>query len=187
MKKSVIAALALSLMLFAGTASADIIGIFGDEAGTICQVDASTAYAYASIYFLALLTDTPTINACEFGATGVNMPANGLPTIAWNTDLVIGDIMSPDGVALAFTDPLAGPVAMLGSIEYFVLNPFPADHAMTVVPSGAGNLVVVDGDTSETVPAMGWGLLVNCTLGDGCACDVIAVDESSMSEIKALY
>lgn len=187
MKKSVIAALALSLMLFAGVASADVIGIFGDEQGTICEVDAATAYTYANIYFVALLTDTPMINACEFGATGVSMPANGLATVTWNTDLVIGDIMSPDGVALAFSEPLSAPVALLGNIEYFILNPFPADHMMSVVPSGAGNLVVVDADSSSESPAMGWSLLVNCTLGDGCACDVIAVDDASWSEVKALY
>lgn len=187
MKKSVIAVLAIGLMLFAGAASANVIGIFGDMEGTVCQVDANVAYQYAYVYFVGLLSSVPAISACEFGATGVFMPANGLATVTWNTSLVIGDIMTPDGVALAFNPILEGPVANLGQIQYFVLSPFPPDHMMSVVPSGAGNLVFVDAADSSEVPAMGWSTIVNCTLGDACACDVIATEDTSWSEVKALY
>jgi hypothetical protein len=174
-------------MLSAGAASANVIGIFADMEGTVCEADAMVAYSYVEVYFVALLSTVPTMSACEFGATGVSLPGTALPTVTWNTQLVIGDIMTPDGVALAFNPYLDGPVANLGSISYFVLAPFPMDHLMSIVPSGAGNLVVVDATDSSEVPAMGWGKIINCTLGDACACDVIATDETSWSEVKALY
>lgn len=194
MKKSVIAVLALSLMLFASVASANVIGIFGDAAGTSCSADAVIPYTYTTVYFNALLTDVVNMSACEFGATGVALPPGAaIATVAWNTTLVIGDIMTPDGAALAFSPPLTGPVAALGSIQYFLLTPalIPPNHLMSVVASGAGNLVVVDADSGAEVPADGWSLVMNCEVGGPfgqCECDdTIATEESSFSEVKALY
>lgn len=186
MKKSVIAALALSLLLFASVGSANVIGVFGEVEAVTCTADALVPYSYVNIYFNALLTDIGAISACEFGATGVDFTGMAIATVLWNTTLVIGDIMTPSGVALAFTAPLAGPVANLGHIQYFVLAPFPADSRVSIVASGDGNLVLVDSATNGEVPATGQDFMFNCSQSD-CSCSGVPTDESSWSEVKALY
>ncbi|MCB9514625.1 MAG: hypothetical protein H6693_00340 [Candidatus Latescibacteria bacterium] len=148
-------------------------------------------YTTVPVYFLAQLDDIGAMSACEFGASGVNLTGMAIATVAWNTTLVIGDIMTPDGVALAFTTPLDAPLAYLGSISYFLLAAVPADHAMEVVPSGAGNILVVDADTAAEIPAAGWSCIVNCTPGGvygSCQCqDGIATEDATWGQIKALY
>ncbi len=196
MKKSVIAALALSLVLMASAASAaNVIGIFGEQGALTCSKAWTTPYASVTVYFVALLEPSvPTMSACEFGATGVTQAATGAlaATPAWNTTLVIGNIMTPDGVALAFTTPLEAPLAYLGSIAYIGGQvPPAADFVMEVVPSGAGNLVVVDAETASEVPAEGWRMIINCVVGGpngACQCEAtIAAEEAAWGQIKALY
>jgi hypothetical protein len=191
MKKSVIAALILSLMLAAGVASASVIGIFGDQDATTCTADATVPYTSTVVYFMAVLDDINSMSACEFGATGVDLTGMAIATVTWNTDLVIGNIMSPDGIALAFSTPPTAPLAYLGNISYFLLAALPADHVMAIVPSGVGNIVVVNAETAEEVPAEGWSCVVNCTLGGpfgNCLCeDTIATEDANWGQIKALY
>jgi len=190
MKKSVIAALALSLFLMAGAASASIIGIFGDTGATTCAKDFVTQYTTVTVYFCALLDDTAAISAAEFGATGVNLPPN-IITVDWDTDLVIGNILEPQGVALAFPTPKEAPLAYLGSIAYFLLAALPANHVMQITPSGFGNLVLVDAATQTAVYPEGWRLIANCQVGGDygeCLCEAtIATEEAAWGQIKALY
>ncbi|MBM4201117.1 MAG: hypothetical protein FJ189_07510 [Gammaproteobacteria bacterium] len=190
MKKSVIAALALSLFLMAGAASASIIGIFGDTGATTCVKAMSAQYTYAEVYFCALLDDTAAISACEFGATGVVLPGT-IITVTWDTTLVIGNIQTADGVALAFPVPKAAPLAYLGKIQYFILAPQMPNTVLSVVPSGAGNLVIVDAGTASELPAEGWRLIVNCVPGGdygNCLCEnTIATEDAAWGQIKALY
>lgn len=197
MKKIVIAAMALSLVLMAGVASAtNVIGIFGEPEALTCSKAWNAPYASVTVYFVAMLdpTTVPTMSACEFGATGVTQAATGAlaATPTWNTTLVIGSIMTPDGVALAFTTPLEAPLAYLGNIAYVGgMTPPAADYVMEVVPSGFGNLVVVDAETATEVPAEGWRLVVNCVVGGPngeCGCDnTIATEDAAWGQIKALY
>jgi hypothetical protein len=192
MKKNVIAVLALSLFLMAGPASASIIGLFGDLDATTCTKTVNTAYVYVEVYFCALLDDTPAISACEFGATGITMAGFAVtPTVTWDTPLVIGSILTPEGVALAFPTPKQAPLAYLGTISWFVLAAFPANSVMQIVPSEAGNLVVVDAETAVILPAQGWRLIANCQVGGeygDCLCEgTIATSEAAWGQIKALY
>jgi len=191
MKKSVIAALALSLFLMAGAASASIIGIFGDTGATTCQKNFTAQYTTVEVYFCALLDDVASISACEFGATGVDRTGSAIATVLWDTPLVIGNIMLPDGVALAFPTPKAAPLAYLGKISYFILAPFPANSVMQVTPSGFGNLLIVDYETATEIVAQGWRLIANCVPGGeygDCLCEgTIATDDAAWGQIKALY
>lgn len=190
MKKSVIAVLALSLVLMAGAASASIIGIFGDTGATTCAKAMNAQYTTQVVYVCALLDDTAAISACEFGATGVNVPPH-IITVAWDTQLVIGNLLTADGVALAFNPPKAAPLAYLGSISYFLLGALPNNHVMQIVPSGAGNLVVVDYETATELDAIGWRLIANCIPGGeygDCLCEAtIATEDAAWGQIKALY
>jgi len=192
MKKSVIAALALSLILAAGAANASVIGIFGDTGALTCAKAFSAPYTTVEVYFCAKLDDVASISACEFGATGVNLvPPQAIATVTWDTNLVIGSIMTADGVALAFTTPRQAPLAYLGKIAYFLLAALPANSVMQVVPSGAGNLVVVDAGSASEVPAEGWRLIANCVIGGvhgNCQCeDNIATADAAWGQVKALY
>jgi hypothetical protein len=194
MKKSVIAALALSLMLVAGAAGASVIGIFGEPEAVTCTGDFSVQYTTAVVHFAALLDDVGSISACEFGADGIDLvsrPEVATQTALWETDLVIGNIFG-DGVALAFAEPLAAPVAYLGRLEYFLLAALPPDEVvMSIVPTILGNLLIVDFDTAAEIPAEGWSLVVNCTVGGpfgNCLCmDPIATEDANWGQIKALY
>ncbi len=183
MKKSVIAVLALSLVLFSGVASANVIGVFGDQYAIFCEIDASQPYTTAVFHFVALMSDIPRMSAAEFGATGLLGDAANIVTPAWSTDLVIGSL--PAGVSLAWTVPLDGPVAYLGAVNVFLMAAYPADQLVSVVASEDGNLVIVDADAAEARDAMGWSSLINCSAD--CGCDIIATDDNSWSEIKALY
>ena len=185
MKKSVIAVLALSLMLFASVASANVIGFFGDMEATTCDAVMTLPYVAVTVHMVAMLSDITLMSACEFGATGLDLPNLLIPpSVVWNTDLAIGDIFG-DGIALAFSPFAEAPMAYLGNITYLPLSPLPADLMMSIVPSAAGVLVVVDGEDASEHAAMGWSLIVNCS-GD-CGCDVIATDDNSWSGIKDLY
>lgn len=190
MKKSVIAALALSLFLMAGAASASVIGIFGDTGAMTCAKAFTAQYTTVEVYFIAMLDDTEAISACEFGATGVNLPPH-IITVTWDTPLVIGNILTADGVALAFPTPKTAPLAYLGKIAYFLLSALPANSVMQVVPSAAGNLVVVDAGTASEIPVEGWRLVANCAPGGAygnCQCeDNIATEDAAWGQIKALY
>lgn len=186
MKKSVIAALALSLMLFAGVASAEVIGIFGDMEGTVCAVDIAVPYTYVDVYFLTLLTDLPALTAVEFGATGVNLAGLTIPTVTWNSPLVIGDLFADGGVSVAFTAPMPGPVVLIGGINYFVLAPVPENTRMQVGPNPGSNKLVVVDEAFQEIDAMGFGLVANCSLAD-CSCEGVPTDDSTWSEVKSLY
>lgn len=190
MKKSVIAALALSLFLMAGAASASVIGIFGDTGAVTCTKAFNVQYTTVEVYFIAVLDDVEAISACEFGATGINLPPN-IITVTWDTPLAIGNILTPDGIALAFQTPKTAPLAYLGKIAYFLLAALPPSSVMQVVPSGAGNLVIVDAASAQEIPAEGWRLIANCTPGGAygnCQCeDNIATEDAAWGQIKALY
>lgn len=190
MKKSVIAALALSLFLMAGAASASVIGIFGDTGATTCQKAFNVPYTSVEVYFCALLDDVASISAVEFGATGINLPPN-IMTVTWDTPLAIGDIMADGGVALAFPTPKAAPLAYLGKISYFLLAALPQNHVMQVGPSQYGNLLIVDYETATEIEAIGWRLVANCVVGGefgDCLCEnSVATEDAAWGQIKALY
>ena len=187
MKKS---ALVLGLLLLATAANANIIGLFADPAATDCTSDMNAAYVTVNIKLVGVLTDVASITAAEFGATGVNLAPMAIQTVTWTTTLVIGDIMTPQGVALAWTTPQAGPIVQLGNIAYFLLAAQPPDVRMCVVPSGAGVLAIVDADFVQH-PASGWCHVVNCVVGGqygACTClDNIPTQESSWGAVKSLF
>jgi hypothetical protein len=197
MKKSVIAVLALSSLLVAGSATAqlttDVIGIFADADATQCEIVPGAQYSTMTVHFVALLNTIGAMSACEFAATGTTLPAGASAPSQpmWATDLVIGNI--DEGVALAFSEPLVAPVAYLGFQDYFLITPalIPADYAMTIVESSAGNILVVDADTTNEIPAEGWSLIANCTPGGpygDCSCEEgVATEDAAWGQIKALY
>jgi hypothetical protein len=150
------------------------------------------------------------INAAEFAIDHLPDASMCQITAYWNTDLVIGDLET--GIALAFVDPLEAPLAIFGHLEFIAWEPFPDDYRLEVVPSEAGNLVIVDAGTWTEIPVQGGLHIFNPTDASDYACNAwvgdelclwttaealewcqdikvftTPVDESSWSAVKALY
>jgi len=187
MKKFVLAMFAL--MLMAGVANANVIGVFADMDATTCEI-AVIPYAPVDLFILAVLDNVPAITAAEFGAD--NMPENlgypnGTVTITWSTGLVIGNIY--EGVALAWDAAQVGPIVLLGNVNVLDFGGFAFDnHATCIVgsPSNPDYTVPVIVDEEYVVhEATGWCFVFNC-VGD-CDCMSIPVEDTDFSSIKALY
>jgi hypothetical protein len=79
----------------------------------------------------------------------------------WNTELIIGNV--EEGIALAFLQPLTGPLFYFGYLEFIAWEPVANDHVMTVVANGdTGMLAVVDGDYAVIIVG-GGNHTFNCT------------------------
>ena len=164
------------------------LGVYADELAVICYSD-QFQYQSAAVYVSALLPPwLPGITAAEFSID--NLPATGprgIRTDLWNTDLVIGE--PGYGVALAFSPPLGGPIAILGTLEFFELEDswIGQDHRLEVAPSqDSGNLVVVGVDFVEYFCEPGH-FTFNCTgaLGD-CDCNVataVALSDFTLTDL----
>ncbi len=167
------------------------IGMFSDTDYVFCYEDVEQ-YLTTTIYVAAYLPpEIDGITAAEFRID--NLPENdayGIVTLNWATDLVIGDPWW--GIALAFTDPVPGPYAPLGSIDFFMIDPvwIGDDHLMVVAASYDSGLLVVVDDEFNTIDALGWMFTFNCTDISTCWCedDISSpVEDSSWGAVKALY
>lgn len=191
MKKLMAALLLLVAMSSVAAAQpADpFIGIYADDTAVLCEANV-TQYVTTTVYVFAVLPDEiPGMTACEFRIDNLPTAAMAITTFTWNTDLVIGN--ADYGIALAFAPALPGPTCLLGTIAFFPLAAFPADHRMTVMPSNdSGNLVIVDLDYNEVPCEADHFFTFNCTgtLPYGCNCQpTIATENATWGQIKALY
>ncbi|MCP4546202.1 MAG: hypothetical protein GY835_07025 [bacterium] len=193
MKKLMVAL--LILVAFGNIAMAQetdmYIGIFADDAYTHCYADVE-AFAPVTIYLAAFLDEeVPGITAAEFGVDNWQgtIAGTSMVTMAWNTDLVIGTVEY--GVALAFSTPIPGPFAFLGTATVLSMDAaWLADETlMTVVPAtDSGMLQVVDGDFAPH-DVNGGTFTYNCVNPAMCSCfdEFIAADATNWSSLKALY
>jgi hypothetical protein len=186
----IISTVAILLTMVVAATAEPVIGLYDDPAGYVCASDVDL-YVTMSVYVVADLQEVDEITAAEFYIE--NLPVNdgfGLRTDLWNTGLVIG---TPEyGVALAFNPPLDGPMALLGQLDFFMLDEawIYDDHCMDVEPSlDSGLLVVVDGNY-DTIDAYGYVFNFNNTTGSWFCwtCDEITpTEQSSFSTLKSLY
>lgn len=134
-----------------GGGGSPFIGLFADDYASVCEMD-QYVYVPATVRVSVVLPEwLPAITAAEFAIA--NLPPSGgqgLITYNWNTPLVIGE--PGYGIALAFSPPLAGPIAQLGTIEFFELSDswIGDEYMMEIVSSASsGQLVVVGSDYVE--------------------------------------
>ena len=121
-----------------------------------------------------------------------NLPENqgypvGQSTVTWNTTLTIGDL--ENGISLAFQEPVYGPNALMGSIEFmpFDDNWIDTDYRMIVKESpSSGNLMIVN---ENYVSSNVWGgrFTFNCSSPSNCECGMGSSQGASWGEIKSLY
>jgi hypothetical protein len=188
MKKLMVALLALVALSSMAYAQQPAIGVFANEGGPeACDLTLPNLVP-TSIYVMAILPESiPAITAAEFRIENLlEDPACVSLTQTWNTDLVIGN--ANWGIALAFSPPLAGPLALLGTLTYlqFVEGCVGDDFVMVVMESNdSGNLVVVDTDYNE-IDAAGFMFTFNCT--GVCFCEeASAAQSTNWGSVKALF
>jgi len=179
------------LALTAGVAAADTyIGLFAQPHATSCYTDASP-YTTTTVHVIVWVDQdfSGQISAVEFYVD--NMPesgAQGLITENWNTDLKIGYLSY--GIALAFTDPLQGPLAYLGSVDFYMIDEawLTDDHRITVRASRSSDTLAIVDQDGITFPVGGGQFTFNCTDVGACDCmESVAVEPSSWSSVKSLY
>ncbi len=188
MKKLMVALLMLTAMT--SFASADFIGIFTDENGTDCHADI-IEYEPLVVHVMAYIPNVPGgITAAEFSIA--NYPGNpgyptGTATETWDSDLVIGDVTWD--FSIAFSEPIYGPFAHLGAIEFLMFDPLwiGEDYIMTVAPGNDCACLVVVDDLFEIVDVDGGQFTFNC-VQTSCLClEDTATQDSSWSAVKSLF
>lgn len=143
------------------------IGMFSEENAVLCHADLNL-FSTTTVYFFAVLPwEIPAITAAEFRVDNWVDSEDAIITENWNTDLVIGD---PEyGIALAFSEPIPGPIALLGTVDFFGLRDIGHDYVMDVLESiHSGQRVVVD-LCYDTINADGGLFTFNCSTGQ-CLC-----------------
>jgi len=192
MKKMMAALLllvAMSSIAVAQPGVQPVIGIYADDVAVLCEANVQQ-YVSRTVYVFAILPEEiPAITAAEFRIDNLPTAAMAITTFNWNTPLAIGT--ADWDIALAFTPPLAGPTALLGTISFFPLADFGPDWRMTIMTGNDCDcLVVVDLDFNEVPCEPGHFFTFNCTgsLPGECGCTVgVATEDATWGQIKALY
>lgn len=150
----------------------DHIGLYASPDATGCDL-ALGAGESATLEILVVLPNLGDggLTALEFRVAGLpENGAGGVYTAQWNTELVIGDVAS--GIALAFSDPLYGPVISIGRISFQAQADgwLGADRRLQVTETlGSHKLVFVDDQYHERfVP--GSTFTFNCSEAGACPC-----------------
>ncbi len=152
----------------------DHIGLYLEPDATGCNAPIDPG----DIVTLNILAVMPNIGdeglvAAEFRIDGLpENGAEGIYSVTWNTDLVIGDI--GEGVAVAFDDPIYGGVVALGSITFNAFSDawLEEDSVLrAAVALDSGNRVIVNGNY-DVVTVSGSSFTFNCTVPPLCECGV---------------
>lgn len=180
--------LALALTMCAGAASADHIGIYGDQAGGNCWLTGLVAPPGSNSFYVVHKLNVGS-TASQFRvndtsglfATTQTFPAGYLTIGTWNTDLSIayGGCVIGDHVVATLSFLWFGAPANCGQTLAIVpapTSPIPGEVALVDCAVPSGNL--------ETATAGTGYLLPGCVTG---SCDPNAATTSTWGQIKSLY
>lgn len=184
----------VAMMLFAGIASADVIGFFADQEGGVCTENIMP-YVAIDIYLMAVLNETfdGGITAAEFSvANYIGNPGYpvGQVTAVYTSTLIIGNLV--DGFSIAWSTPQGAGFGsvLIGSFNILAFDAawIGPDFMMQVVPAAdSGTLATVD-NLYNIWPAVGGLFWFNCTDMDACFCiEPTATQDSSWSAVKSLF
>jgi hypothetical protein len=178
MKKSLLIALTLLCISSLAMAQAGSIGVFMDQAGTVCDLNNSTGILFLQVVHV----NSPGATACQFAVEFV-----GTPLTLYGATSPYNTIGSPlYGIAIAYGMCQISPVHVLtmtlGGISA------PCDMVKIVADPSADVPGIYVTDCATPVPNLltgtgGSGFLNN---DGGCPCNVPAED-TSWGQIKALY
>lgn len=175
--------------LAAPEAGGSFIGLFADVEATLCDAPLDTAFEVVTVYVFASLNP-----AYLTGLEGARFKLSNLPplgtgnwTATWDgSPGVTGEIDT--GVLLQWPAPLAGPLVMLGNVEFqgFDSGWIGADHLIQVQVADGQTELSVWAEGGAEFQVQGGGFTFNC--GGSCPCSpTTALDEASWGSIKALY
>ena len=193
MLKKVIAVVAM--MLFAGVASAEMIGMYADMDATICQGPIAPG-APTSYYVIATLTQLADvgITAAEFKID--NLPisdyaAGGFVTPEWTSAVTVGDPWTDFSIAWSTPQGAGTGLVHIGTLSFLCFNPawVGADHMMEFVEGDTCQCLVVVDEAFVSVTAIGGKFWANCTDPAQCQCieEPTATQDTSWGSVKALF
>lgn len=192
MLKKVIAVVAM--MLFAGVASAEMIGLYADQDATICQgpIVPGPPVNYYIIATLTQLADAG-ITAAEFKID--NLPvsdyvAGGLITPAWTSEVTVGDPWTDFSIAWPTPQGAGTGMVLIGTLQFLCFNPawVGADHLMEFVNGDTCSCLVVVDEAFVSYDAIGGKFWANCSDLEVCVCvEETATQDTSWGNVKALF
>lgn len=184
-----VAAFLLAALPVLGT---PIIGIYADEAASICDVDV-VAYVPVDVYVVAHWTGEEVpggMTACEFKLE--NFPQNvgyptGQVTVTHTTDLVIGTLWTDYSAAWSTPQGAGAGIYTIASIEILAFDAewIGADHVSVVAPGDDCDCLNIVDANFDIVDAVGQQFTFNCSTPP-CSCET-AAEASTWSSVKALF
>ena len=192
MLKKVIAVVAM--MLFAGIASAEMIGLYADQDATICYATIAPG-AQTSTYVMATLTQLADegITAAEFKID--NLPPSdyaqgGLVMVTPSSEVVVGDLWTDFSIAWAAPVGVGTGLVLIAQVDFLSFNPTwcGPDHMMQVVEGDTCACLVVVDPAFQAVDAIGGTFWGNCSNPEECVCiEDTATQDASWGSVKALF
>jgi hypothetical protein len=174
----------LAVMMLAGAASADHLGIYSDQAASGCTLVAPGGFVPFSIFVVHRFTAGAT--GSQFAVQDASgQAATGFAALGGF--LVIGNLAD---LSLAYGACLGGPDIPAVQLNYFAVgNPTPCGLVKVIpAPSGGGIIKYTDCNFAE-IPATGGQFWFNS--GTSCNdCDEptpVATEESTWGKVKSLY
>ncbi len=147
------------------------IGMFADEGADLCYGDIDLYVTFTTYVYAIIAPEIFGITAAEFRIDNLPEPGpGGLVTQNWAPPLVIGDPWW--GIAIAFTEPQPGPLVLLGTLDFFMIDEswIGEDYWTGVSHSNESGLLVIVDDDFVTHDAMGMQFTFNCTNPSACDC-----------------
>jgi hypothetical protein len=178
--------LSIAIMMIAGVAAADHIGIYADQAGAgACGLTPPT-FASGSLFVVHKTTEA---TGSEFAITGLaTSPAPFTGSVVLNGFLAIGDVVN--GLSLAYGGCVAGPAIAAVQLNFFGTGNPAACNMLQIVPSPtAGGIIKAVNCSFAELPATGGKAYINpngtCT--DCAEPAPNATEESTWGKVKSLY
>jgi len=184
----------VAMMLFAGIASADVIGVFADQQAATCTINIMP-YAPVDIYIMAVLTETfdGGITAAEFKVDNwLGNPGypTGSTTVYPTSDLVIGGLGTDYSIAWSTPEGAGNGLVLIARVNVLMFNAgwIGPDYMLRIVEGDDCLCLVTVDDLFETHVAQGGLFWFNCTNPELCIClEETATQDSSWSAVKSLF
>ena len=200
MKQLLLGLVLIATLVLVGVPAADVtyagkIGLYADEAATVCYSDfgfgpPTHLYIYATLE--PVLIDVG-ITAVEFKIDNlpVNDMINGMVSVVPTSEVVVGNVYTDYSVAWQTPQGVDTGIVLVADCYFSMYAPgwVGTNHLMQVVEGEDCNCIALVDDEFVAHDGFGDSFWGNCTVPDDCQCLEIpsAATESSWSDVKSLY
>ena len=184
----------VAMMLAASMASAEMIGLYADEAATVCHATLMPG-APVPTYIIATLTQLADagIVAAEFKIDG--LPLNGyefggMVTVIPTSDVVVGSLYEDFSIAWDAPQGAGTGIVLIAQVDFLSFSPtwVGTDQLMQVVEGDVCNCLVVVDEVYVAHDALGGSFWGNCSNPEDCQCiEDTATQDASWGSVKALF